>query len=158
MTPTEHRKEHRLLLYKSFWARFWTKVEIKGPNACWPWKASRDPKGYGQFWHGKKLLRAHKVAFRWKHEPEALVIRHKCDNPPCCNPDHLLGGTHKDNVRDMFERGRRKILRGPAHPSYKPHLHLPKIPKVIPTSKPKKVNRLSLKKRFRLIAMGLLEE
>lgn len=34
------------------------------------------------------------------------VVRHACDNPPCCNPLHLLGGTHADNVADKIRRGR----------------------------------------------------
>ena len=38
--------------------------------------------------------------------PEDMVVRHTCDNPLCCNPNHLVVGTMKDNVDDMFERGR----------------------------------------------------
>ena len=33
-----------------------------------------------------------------------LVIRHKCDNRGCCNPDHLTHGTNGDNIRDAVER------------------------------------------------------
>ena len=36
---------------------------------------------------------------------DQLVIRHKCDNRFCCNPDHLEVGTQGDNVRDAVERG-----------------------------------------------------
>lgn len=35
------------------------------------------------------------------------VARHTCDVPACINPDHLISGTHADNVRDMDVRNRR---------------------------------------------------
>lgn len=38
--------------------------------------------------------------------PRGFVIRHKCDNPSCINPEHLEFGTHQDNVNDMISRDR----------------------------------------------------
>ena len=37
---------------------------------------------------------------------EGLILRHTCDNNMCINPDHLLTGTHQDNIDDMVKRGR----------------------------------------------------
>lgn len=37
------------------------------------------------------------------------VIRHTCDNPMCINPEHLVKGTHNDNVQDRVSRNRSAI-------------------------------------------------
>ena len=44
--------------------------------------------------------------------PEGLIVRHTCDNPPCCNPEHLILGTHQDNTDDMYQRNRNNNVRG----------------------------------------------
>lgn len=88
--------------------RFWTKVERGRDEECWPWRASRLPDGYGQFGFDGAVKRAHRVAYflTYGDFDKSLEVRHTCDNPPCCNPAHLLTGTHTDNMRDMAERGR----------------------------------------------------
>lgn len=86
--------------------RFWSKVDKSG--SCWCWTAYRKPTGYGVFKYNGKLHRAHRFALEVTHGeiPEGLVVRHKCDNPSCCNPEHLEIGTQADNMRDRTERGR----------------------------------------------------
>ena len=73
-------------------------------DTCWLWTGNREPTGYGRFSQEK----AHRASYRIHHGaiPAGLVVRHKCDNPPCVNPAHLELGTLADNNRDRHERGR----------------------------------------------------
>lgn len=95
-------------------ALFWEKVNITDDNdSCWPWTGAVNEKGYGFIdvtIDGKqKRFYAHRVSWEWDNNqdiPTDLIIRHKCDNPPCVRPSHLLLGTHKDNTDDKMERGR----------------------------------------------------
>jgi Mor family transcriptional regulator len=45
-----------------------------------------------------------------------LVVRHKCDNPNCINPEHLEIGTQADNIQDMVDRGRQATNIGEKNP------------------------------------------
>lgn len=97
--------------------RFWNKVNIKGQSECWPFTDHLGTKGYGQFWLNGRCENAHRVAWEITHGKikGGLYVLHKCDYPACCNPDHLFLGTHTDNMRDMFSKGRRKIAKGENH-------------------------------------------
>lgn len=89
-------------------ARFWRHVEKGGRHECWPWTGFRLPDGYGRVgFYGVKYL-AHRVAYRMRFgdfDPR-LVVCHACDNPVCCNPDHLVLGTYWTNVADCKAKGR----------------------------------------------------
>lgn len=93
-------------------ARFWSKVDKRGPDECWEWKAARQPAGYGKFWLDGKEQGSHRVALiaSGVEIPAGYVGMHKCDNPPCCNPNHLLAETASENQKDKFRKGR-----GPDH-------------------------------------------
>lgn len=90
--------------------RFWSKVDRRGSDDCWPWIAKAKHKhGYGMFTVATGFVDySHRLAFALANGgmPEGTYIRHSCDNPPCCNPMHLLEGTQADNVQDMMRRGR----------------------------------------------------
>ena len=62
----------------------------------------------------KEELQPYVVAIRECIEREGLCVLHKCDNPPCCRPEHLYSGTQADNVADRVNRGRQP--RGESHP------------------------------------------
>lgn len=85
-------------------AKFWSKVEIKGPNDCWIWHGRTGHKKYGRFNHTS----AHRTAYLLLvgDVPDGLLMLHNCDTPLCCNPKHLRPGTHQDNSDDCVSRGR----------------------------------------------------
>lgn len=88
---------------------FWSRVWISGPGDCWIWRGGRHVDGYGWLRYHGRLYAAHRLAFMLTHgalPPPPLIIRHRCDNRPCCNPDHLEVGTHKQNAEDRELRGR----------------------------------------------------
>jgi len=89
--------------------RFWSKVDRSaGPEGCWLWTGSGDPKGYGTFWHDGRTRKAHRASWLLFKGgiPEGIWVLHRCDNPPCVNPAHLWLGTNADNVADMMRKGR----------------------------------------------------
>jgi hypothetical protein len=94
-------------------ARFFSLVEVHGHSTgtkgrCWPWRGSRQPKGYGLFSLNDETVLAHRVAYAYFFEvaPADLTIRHSCDHPPCCQPGHIFAGTNADNVADRVARNR----------------------------------------------------
>lgn len=93
--------------------RFWSKVERRGPDDCWPWRGATDGR-YGQFSVKGRRFKASRVALSLvtgvSLNTEKLAC-HKCDNPPCCNPAHLFWGTMSDNIRDAINKGRCGISR-----------------------------------------------
>ena len=86
--------------------RFWGKVHIT--NGCWEWAKARDHGGYGRFYTGTVNVGAHRMAWVLAVGPipNGLCVLHRCDNPPCVNPDHLFLGTIRDNVHDAMKKGR----------------------------------------------------
>jgi HNH endonuclease len=91
--------------------RFWNKVDIRDPDECWDWKGGFSRKGYGRFTVKTRKIGAHIVAYELTYGPIIdLCVCHSCDRPMCCNPNHLWPGTHGDNLRDAYQKGRRLPL------------------------------------------------
>ena len=78
-------------------------------SGCWEWSGFKNSAGYGMMWIDGKQRRAHKFSLEKKLGRvlvESEVTRHMCNNPPCCNPDHLEVGSQRDNIQDMVRAGR----------------------------------------------------
>lgn len=86
-------------------------------NGCWEWSGAKSAKGYGRikFYHGgrRRLALPHRVVayaigklddvFDQKRNQ---CVMHTCDNPKCCNPNHLVAGTWSENMKDCARKGR----------------------------------------------------
>lgn len=80
---------------------------LKTPK-CFLWTGYTDPGGYPLLYiDGKKRLVTRYV---WEQKygqiPPTLVIRHRCNNPPCIRISHLRKGTQKDNMQDAVQSKR----------------------------------------------------
>lgn len=93
---------------------FWDRVDRSGgPESCWPWTGPQR-RGYGRFFGRKRDERAHRVAYELTFcKTDCEALRHDCDNSICCNPYHLILGTHIENRADCVRKGRH--ARGNSH-------------------------------------------
>lgn len=107
--------------------RYWSKVKIvptidpeaqcgTPENACWPWMASLNTYGYGQFGLDgeRRAVRAPRLSFFFSYgaDPYPCDICHLCDvvmgkaSRACCNPNHMFLGSRRDNIADREAKGR----------------------------------------------------
>ncbi len=89
---------------------------VDDDSGCWVWQGNRSGSGYGlTSFHAEFRgyeAGAHRVYYRTfvGDIPDGLWVLHRCDNPPCVNPEHLFVGTAADNVRDMMAKGRHHTM------------------------------------------------
>jgi hypothetical protein len=95
-------------------APFWTYVERRGPEECWPWRGYVDKRyGYGFYSQQSQPIRAHRYAFEDEIGPipEGLVLDHLCRERTCVNPGHLEPVTIAENVMRGDTYGARNAVK-----------------------------------------------
>lgn len=103
--------------------KFKARLKIDPATGCMEWTGYVRKRGgkhrhqpYGDVWFDGRNRLAHRVAMMietGQDIPPGMTVMHQCDNPPCCNPDHLRIGTQSENVIDAYEKGRRRTGRVP---------------------------------------------
>lgn len=118
--------------------RIRSRVKVNEETGCWEWQWGKLSTGYGRIWLDGETRYAHRVSY-FAFNPDGdqrLCVLHRCDNPPCVNPDHLFLGTDLDNVRDCKAKGRRRRQGGS-------------------TNTKAKLNELRVREILRLLSLGL---
>lgn len=90
-------------------ARFWSKVDRRGDDECWPWIGVIGTHGYGEMSVNGRGRRASQLAWEVvnrKPFPKGLYACHSCDVTWCVNPAHIWAGTPTENVHDSISKGR----------------------------------------------------
>lgn len=95
-------------------------VRVKKCGDCLVWRGTKIKSGYPVVRFEGRQSYAHRLSCEAAHGPpptKRSQACHKCDNPPCVNPDHLFWGTAADNAWDMVSKGRARstVFRGSAN-------------------------------------------
>lgn len=88
--------------------RIMNRVKVNPETGCWEWQGGVGAHGYGRIGCGPRRLAVHRVMYEAIRGtiPQGNLVCHTCDNTSCCNPLHLFTGTQKDNMADMYRKGR----------------------------------------------------
>lgn len=98
--------------------RLMTGYSVDNKTGCWIWNGSAYKNGYGWLKVFGRVISAHRYSYELHKGkiPKGAEILHSCDVKLCINPDHLIAGTHKQNMKEASERG--LLCKGINHPMH----------------------------------------
>lgn len=77
--------------------RFLSKV--RKTSSCWLWEGCHNANGYGRFWINGRMEQAHRASWMLVHHTiPTQEVMHQCNQKRCVNPDHLMVGSHSENM------------------------------------------------------------
>jgi hypothetical protein len=89
------------------------KYVVNEETGCWEW-GNLSKKGYGNNFQvvvdgEPRYILPHRLSFYLSNGEYPPLIRHKCDNSSCVNPDHLESGSHRQNQLDKTKDLRKEF-------------------------------------------------
>jgi hypothetical protein len=92
--------------WESVEERFWKNVDRS--KDCWLWTGTVDRYGYGRLSVNYKNMSAHRLSamMHFGMFDKRMFVLHRCDTPRCVRPSHLFLGDQRQNIKDMFAKGR----------------------------------------------------
>jgi hypothetical protein len=114
-------------VHKPLNERILSRTKIGQGKSCDIWTGNKDSKGYGKIRVGsrrdgsRKTVRVHRLVWilSFGEIADGIEVLHQCDNPSCVKLEHLFVGTQKDNVVDMYNKGRGRDSSGENNPRAK---------------------------------------
>jgi len=94
-------------------ARFWSKVDKRGPDECWEWTGRFTGQGVAEFSIGGHPFTAARVMLQimGRKQPQFKIKQERmCGNPKCINPDHLIVPETWAGERQKHNQHRRPSL------------------------------------------------
>jgi hypothetical protein len=83
--------------------RLWTGAVVRNRDGTEYGKLSETVRGKHKTWLAHRWVIVRVKGRRLRADD---VGKHLCNTPLCCEPDHLVGGTQRSNVRQCVREGR----------------------------------------------------
>ena len=99
-------------ILKQVLPKFYGRLSFQSNTECIHFKGHTNKDGYTEFQFRFEGDKYNVLAHRASYEicigklSNSDIVMHSCDNRKCINPNHLVKGTHNDNVQDRVNKSR----------------------------------------------------